>query len=87
MKKLEIYLIRIFLIAVLAVMAVSPFLAASHLVHGLATRTIDITHVLSLGYLLLIALALFLISPAFTHHGPRDRRQVRRSMPGDGNAV
>lgn len=71
MKKLEIYLIRILLILVLGVIAVSPFLAASHLWHGIAAGNIDVSHLLSLAYLLLIALGLFLISPAFSDNRQR----------------
>lgn len=65
MKKLELYLFRIALVAILAAMAASPFVAAGHLVFGFMSKTMQTTHLLALVYLLLIALALFLISPVF----------------------
>lgn len=65
MKRLETFIFRVLLITVLAVISISPLLAATHVLHGLVSRSIDVTHFLSLGYLLLIALGLFLISPVF----------------------
>ena len=72
MKKFEIYFIRTLLLIVLAVLAASPFWAFVHLLDGLARHTLDLTHLLSLGYLLLIALGLFLVSPAFSSSKPRE---------------
>ena len=72
-KKFEIYFIRLLLLVVLAVLAASPFWAFAHLQDGLARKTLDLTHLLSLGYLLLIALGLFLISPAFSGSKPREQ--------------
>ncbi len=74
MKKFELYFMRFLLIAVLATLAVSPFVAALHLLHGVASGTIEITHLLALGYLLLIAIGLFLISPVFGDSKPRHDR-------------
>lgn len=74
MKKFELYFIRTFLIAVLAVLAVSPIVATVHLWNGLASATLDVTHLLSLGYLLMIAFGLFLISPAFSEGRTRPHR-------------
>ncbi len=71
MKRLELYFIRTVLIAVLATIAASPFLAVSHLLQGLLNGTLETTHLLALGYLLLIALAMFLVSPAFSDHKSR----------------
>ncbi len=65
MKKLELYLFRGALVTILAAVAASPFVAAGHLFYGFVSRTMQTTHLLALAYLMLIALALFLISPAF----------------------
>lgn len=65
MKKLELYLFRVALVTILAAIAASPFVAAVHLFDGFVSRTMQTTHLLALVYLLLIAIALFLISPVF----------------------
>ncbi len=75
MKRFELYSIRTLLIVFLAALAASPLLAATHFLHGIAGGKLDITHLLSLGYLLLIALAMVLISPVFGDNKPRRERQ------------
>lgn len=65
MKRLEIYIMRTVLVAVLAAIAASPFMAVSYLLRGVFERTLETTHLIALVYILLIALALFLISPVF----------------------
>lgn len=84
MKRLELYFIRIVLISVLSAIAISPFLAIGHFLHGVFNRTLETTHLLALGYLLLIALGLFLISPVFS-----DRREKvrRRRIASDGKVA
>lgn len=68
MQRLELYLFRVVLIAVLAALAVSPFVAVTHFLHGVVSRSLDGTHLFALGYLLLIAFCLFLISPIFSEN-------------------
>lgn len=87
MKRLELYFIRIVLIMVLAAMAASPILAMSHFMHGVFNSTLEATHLLALGYLLLIALGFFLISPIFSENKHGERRPRGRGASTDGNTI
>ena len=83
MKRLELYFIRIVLILVLAAIAASPFLAMGHFLHGVFDRRFEGTHLLALGYLLLVALAFFLVSPIFSENKRGQRRPRDRGVSTD----
>ncbi len=65
MKRLELYFIRAALITLLMVIAFSPIAAIGYFFEGVASLTLQATHLLALGYLLLIAFCAFLLSPVF----------------------
>lgn len=87
MKQLEIYFIRIVLISVLAAIAASPFLAMGHLLHGVFSSGLETTHLLALGYLLLIGLALFVISPIFSENKHGEQGPGGRAVSRDSHTA
>jgi hypothetical protein len=65
MKRLELYSIRAALIAIISAIAISPFVAVTHIVNGVAQASMHASHLLAIGYLLLIAGGLLVVSPVF----------------------
>ena len=65
MKRVELYSIRAVLVAIILAISISPFVALTHIVSGVAQAHMNASHLLAIGYLLLIAGGLLLVSPVF----------------------